>query len=51
MCLLRLPGHLIQMQTLLTQHFFALGTAVVPNEHAGEGHQLPDIMPVLDIND
>jgi uncharacterized protein YbjQ (UPF0145 family) len=30
--------------------FFALGTAVVPNEHA-EGQQLPDITPVLDIND
>jgi hypothetical protein len=31
--------------------FFALGTAVVPNEHAAEGQQLPDITPVLDIND
>ncbi len=31
--------------------FFAIGTAVVPNEHAAEGQQLPDIMPVLDIND
>jgi uncharacterized protein YbjQ (UPF0145 family) len=31
--------------------FFALGTAVVPNEHAVEGQQLPDITPVLDIND
>jgi uncharacterized protein YbjQ (UPF0145 family) len=31
--------------------FFALGTAVVPNEHAEQGHQLPDITPVLDIND
>jgi uncharacterized protein YbjQ (UPF0145 family) len=31
--------------------FFAVGTAVVPNEHISEGHQLPDIMPVLDIND
>ena len=30
---------------------FALGTAVVPNEHADEGQQLPDIMPVIDIND
>jgi uncharacterized protein YbjQ (UPF0145 family) len=31
--------------------FFALGTAVVPNEHAEEGQQLPNITPVLDIND
>jgi uncharacterized protein YbjQ (UPF0145 family) len=31
--------------------FFAVGTAVVPNEHAQDGQQLPDIMPVLDIND
>jgi uncharacterized protein YbjQ (UPF0145 family) len=31
--------------------FFAIGTAVVPNEHAAEGQQLPDITPVLDIND
>ncbi|MGH2927668.1 MAG: heavy metal-binding domain-containing protein, partial [Solirubrobacteraceae bacterium] len=31
--------------------FFAIGTAVVPNEHVNEGHQLPDILPVLDIND
>jgi uncharacterized protein YbjQ (UPF0145 family) len=31
--------------------FFALGTAVVPNEHAAEGQQLPEITPVLDIND
>ena len=31
--------------------FFAVGTAVVPNEHVTEGHQLPDITPVLDIND
>ena len=31
--------------------FFALGTAVVPNEHADTGQQLPDITPVLDIND
>ena len=31
--------------------FFALGTAVVPNEHAEQGQQLPDITPVLDIND
>jgi hypothetical protein len=31
--------------------FFALGTAVIPNEHAEAGRQLPDIMPVLDIND
>ena len=31
--------------------FFAVGTAVVPNEHVGEGHQLPDITTVLDIND
>ena len=31
--------------------FFAIGTAVIPNEHAEAGHQLPDITPVLDIND
>jgi hypothetical protein len=31
--------------------FFALGTAVVANEHATPDQQLPDIMPVLDIND
>ena len=31
--------------------FFAIGTAVVPNEHATPGAQLPDITPVLDIND
>ena len=31
--------------------FFAIGTAVVPNEHAEPGAQLPDITPVLDIND
>jgi uncharacterized protein YbjQ (UPF0145 family) len=31
--------------------FFAVGTAVVPNEHAQDGQQLPDIMPVLDVND
>ena len=31
--------------------FFAVGTAVIPNEHMSEGHQLPDITPVLDIND
>ena len=31
--------------------FFALGTAVVPNEHAEPGQQLPDITPVIDIND
>ena len=31
--------------------FFAVGTAVVPNEHMGDGVQLPDITPVLDIND
>jgi uncharacterized protein YbjQ (UPF0145 family) len=31
--------------------FFAIGTAVVPNEHAEPGQQLPDITPVLDIND
>ncbi|MBO0767420.1 MAG: heavy metal-binding domain-containing protein [Solirubrobacterales bacterium] len=30
--------------------FFALGTAVVPNEHAAD-QQLPEITPVLDIND
>jgi uncharacterized protein YbjQ (UPF0145 family) len=34
-----------------TIEFFAVGTAVVPNEHVGDGHQLPEIMPVLDIND
>jgi uncharacterized protein YbjQ (UPF0145 family) len=31
--------------------FFAVGTAVIPNEHVGEDHKLPDITPVLDIND
>jgi uncharacterized protein YbjQ (UPF0145 family) len=31
--------------------FFALGTAVVPNEHADPGQKLPDITPVIDIND
>jgi hypothetical protein len=31
--------------------FFALGTAVVPNEHAEAEQRLPDITPVLDIND
>src|ERR1700744_5937189 len=31
--------------------FFALGTAVVPNEHADQGQQLPDITPILDLND
>ena len=31
--------------------FFAIGTAVVPNEHVSEGHRLPDIIPVIDIND
>ena len=31
--------------------FFAVGTAVVPNEHADADQQLPDITPVLDIND
>lgn len=31
--------------------FFALGTAVVANEHVGEGASLPEITPVLDIND
>src|SRR6202000_1830351 len=31
--------------------FFAVGTAVVPNEHAEPGAQLPDITPVLDIHD
>jgi hypothetical protein len=30
--------------------FFALGTAVVPNEHAEDG-QVPNITPVLEIND
>jgi uncharacterized protein YbjQ (UPF0145 family) len=34
-----------------TIEFFALGTAVVPNEHVGADHQLPDILPTLDIND
>jgi hypothetical protein len=31
--------------------FFALGTAVVPNEHADPDAQLPEITPTLDIND
>src|SRR5579884_4180869 len=31
--------------------FFAIGTAVVANEHAASDQQLPDILPVLDIND
>jgi uncharacterized protein YbjQ (UPF0145 family) len=31
--------------------FFALGTAVVVNEHVGDDHQLPEITPVFDIND
>src|SRR6201986_1826772 len=31
--------------------FFAIGTAVVPNEHAEADQQLPNITPVLDIND
>ncbi len=31
--------------------FFAIGTAVVTNEHAESGAQLPAITPVLDIND
>jgi uncharacterized protein YbjQ (UPF0145 family) len=31
--------------------FFAVGTAVVPNEHADPGQQLPHITPVIDIND
>src|ERR1700723_3440812 len=31
--------------------FFAVGTAVIPNEHVGADQQLPDITPVLDIND
>jgi uncharacterized protein YbjQ (UPF0145 family) len=30
---------------------FAVGTAVSPNEHVADGPQLPDITPVLDIND
>jgi hypothetical protein len=34
---------------LLGQHF-ALGTAVVPDEHAAEVQQLPDVTPVLDID-
>jgi uncharacterized protein YbjQ (UPF0145 family) len=34
-----------------TIEFFAVGTAVVANEHMAEGQQLPDITPVLDIND
>ncbi len=34
-----------------TIEFFAVGTAVIANEHVDEGHQLPDITPVLDIND
>ena len=32
-----------------TIEFFALGTAVIANEHVGDNHQLPDITPVLDI--
>jgi uncharacterized protein YbjQ (UPF0145 family) len=34
-----------------TIEFFAVGTAVVPNEHVDDSHRLPDITPVLDIND
>jgi uncharacterized protein YbjQ (UPF0145 family) len=34
-----------------TIEFFALGTAVVPNEHVAADHQLPDITTTLDIND
>jgi uncharacterized protein YbjQ (UPF0145 family) len=31
--------------------FFAVGTAIVTNEHVAEGHQLPDIALILDLND
>jgi uncharacterized protein YbjQ (UPF0145 family) len=31
--------------------FFAVGTAIVTNEHVAEGHQLPDITAVIDLND
>ncbi len=31
--------------------FFAVGTAVIANEHAGADHRLPDITPTLDLND
>jgi uncharacterized protein YbjQ (UPF0145 family) len=31
--------------------FFAVGTAVVTNEHVAAGQQLPDITPVIDLND
>ncbi len=34
-----------------TIEFFAVGTAVIPNEHVGDDHKLPEIHPVLDIND
>jgi len=34
-----------------TIEFFAIGTAVVPNEHSKPDQQLPEIIPVLDIND
>jgi uncharacterized protein YbjQ (UPF0145 family) len=34
-----------------TIEFFAVGTAVVENEHAGADHQLPAITTTLDIND
>ena len=31
--------------------FFAIGTAVVPNEHSASDQRLPDITPILDLND
>ncbi|HET9074967.1 MAG TPA: heavy metal-binding domain-containing protein [Solirubrobacteraceae bacterium] len=31
--------------------FFAVGTAVIANEHTAADHRLPDITPTLDIND
>ena len=34
-----------------TIEFFAVGTAVIQNEHLAEGQQRPDITPVLDLND
>jgi hypothetical protein len=41
----------IGAETLGVIEFFALDTAVVPNEHAEDGEQLLNITPVLDIND
>jgi uncharacterized protein YbjQ (UPF0145 family) len=34
-----------------TIEFFAVGTAVIQNEHLAEGQELPAITPVLDLND